>query len=363
MEKNDRVSNIQLQALIITSNIGAGILALPSSVANAMDNAGWIGIVLGGLAILPFVYIMNKLAEMYRGKIFYDYGKDIVGNTVFKIFSLIYLGYFLIVIALVVRIFGEVIKVFLLENTPLEVIMFTMLLTTSYIARSSIEGISRMALVILPILAITTLVFVLVSLPTLDFTNLLPIARVSLKDIYHGTKIVFFSYIGFEIILIALAYIEDSGKALKSSFLGIFYTTLIYLISFFVTLSQFGIHELKKQIWPSLSIMREIDLPGFFIENIDGLLMAAWVLAVFTTMGPMMYTGGVILSSLFNTKKHDFFVLAIVPIIYAIATIPESLTEIYTNMDLIVRYLSIFTLALGPMILLIVSLLKRGEKT
>lgn len=362
MEEHSKVSNGQLKALIITTNIGVGILSLPSSIADIMNNAGWIAIILGGLATLPFVYIMNKLAEMYRGRIFYEYGKEVVGNILFKIFSTIYLLYFMVLLSFVVRIFGEVIKAYLLPNTPIEVIIFTMLLATSYIGRGDIKSISRMAFLILHIIAISTIIFVILSLPTLDLTNLLPAFRFNIKDIPEGIGTVFFSYVGFEIILIALAYVEDSKSALKSSFIGIFYTTLIYLVTFFITLSQFGIHELKKQIWPSISIMREIELPGFFIENLDGIMMATWVLIVFATMGPLMYTGGVVLSSLFNTRKHNFFVLPLIPIVMIISLIPESLSQVYSIMDMMVRYLAIFAIIIGPIILLIVSLLKRRKR-
>ena len=361
MEKNNRVSNRQLQALIITTSIGVGILSLPSSVADIMGNTGWLAILLGGLATLPFIYIMNKLGEMYRGKIFYDYGKEVVGNIIFKIFSSIYLIYFLVLLAFIVRVFGEVIKAFLLDNTPLEVIIFTMLLATSYIGRSNIEAISRMALIILPIIIIITIVFILFSIPTLDFTNLLPVFQINIKDIPKGISTVFFSYIGFEIILIALAYIEDSENALKCSFNGIFYTTIIYLVTFLITISQLGIHELKKQIWPSLSIMSEVELPGFFIENIDGMLMTAWVLIVFATMGPAIYTGGVILSSLFDTKKHDFFVLPMIPIIMGLSLIPESLSQVYSTMGNIVKYLAIFSIVIVPSIIFIVALFKERK--
>lgn len=357
-----KISNGQLKSLIITANIGVGILSLPSSLADIMNNAGWIAIILGGLLTLPFVYIMNKLAEMYRGRIFFEYGKEVVGNILFKIISVVYLIYFVVLLAFVVRIFGEVIEAYLLQNTPIEVIMFTMLLATSYIGRSDIESLTRMTFLILPIIALITIFFVILSLPTLDFTNVLPAFRFNIKDVPKGIATVFFSYVGFEIILIALAYVEDSKSALKTSFLSIFYTTIIYLVTFFITLSQFGIHELKKQIWPSISVMREIDLPGFFIENLDGIMMANWVLVVFATMGPLMYAGGVVLSSLFNTRKHNFFVLSLIPIVMIIALIPESLTQVYSTMDMIVRYLAIFTIIIAPTILFIVSLLKRRKK-
>ena len=47
MNKNNNISLKQLEALIITTIIGVGILSLSSDVANMLGNDGWIIIEIG----------------------------------------------------------------------------------------------------------------------------------------------------------------------------------------------------------------------------------------------------------------------------------------------------------------------------
>ena len=365
MDKKNNISLKQLEALIITTAIGVGVLSLPSTAANILDNDGWLPILLGGLLVMPLIYIMNKLTKMYPGRIYYDFGKDIIGPVLFNVINFFYLCFYLIYAAFVVRVFAEVIKAYLLQSTPTEIIIMTMLFATSYIARSNIESLGRMAVVVLPIIIITTGLFTILAITAIDFTNILPLFRFNFSDInklLKGNGLVFFTYAGFEIVLIAMAYVKDEKKSVKYSIRGIFYVIIIYLVLFFITLAGFGIHERKRELWPSLSIMREIELPGFFIENIDGLILSAWVLIVFVTLGPVLYSGSVILSSMLNTKRHNLFVLPIIPIIHILSLVPQNLNEVYTYMEVVLKYLGIFTLAICPIFLYIIALLKRGGK-
>ena len=362
MDKDPKISNFQLRALIITTIIGTGILSLPSSVARELNNDGWLAILISGLISILIVVLLNKLTRLYPRKTYFEFGKEIIPAPLFNIISLITIAYFLIILAFEVRIFAEVMKVYLLEVTPTEFIIITMLLVTVYIARSDISTLGRMAVMIVPLIIVVTAIIVFAVLPKIDFTNVLPLLRVDLKALPKAIFSTAFSYVGYEIILIAMASVDEPNKSLGYSVKGIAFVMIIYLVTFFITLSEFGVHELKRQVWPSITLMREIDLPGFFIENIDAIIMTLWILVIFGTMGPIMYASGVALSKVFNTKKHDFFILPLVPIIYLLSLIPENLSKTYMYMEKTTNYLAIFVIFIFPLGLYIISLLKRKGK-
>ena len=54
----------------------------------------------------------------------------------------------------------------------------------------------------------------------------------------------------------------------------------VYLIVF-VTLSQYGIHQLKGNM-AFCCCYKEVDLPGYFLENLDGIVMAASGYGIYT---------------------------------------------------------------------------------
>ena len=362
MDNNPKISNYQLKALIITTVIGTGILSLPNSVARELNNDGWIAILISGLISISVVVLLNKLTRLYPRKTYFEFGKEIIPAPLFNIISLITIAYFLVILAFEVRIFAEVMRAYLLEVTPTEFIIITMLLVTVYIARSDISTLGRMAVMIVPLIIIVTVIIVFAVLPKIDFINVLPLLRIDLKALPKAIFPTVFSYIGYEIIFVAMASVDEPNKSLGYCVRGIIFVMAIYLLTFFITLSEFGIHELKRQVWPSITLMREVDLPGFFIENIDAIIMTLWILVIFGTMGPIMYASGVALSKVFNTKKHDFFILPLVPIIYLLSLIPENLSKTYMYTGKIINYFAIFVIFIFPLGLYIISLLKRKGK-
>lgn len=350
MQRN-KISNRQIKALIITIVVGIGILSLPSDVAMIMENDGWIGILIGGLITIPFIIMIDKLFKLQPGKNFFQLGKEILNPIVFQVFLIIEVLYIILLLSYANRVFVDVMKAYLLETTPTEIILMTMLIAISYIARSPIEVIARMAVIIYPIIIIFIIFLILINIPNMDITNIYPMFQVGYKEILKGIIASLFSYSGYEFMLLVLPQAEDNKKTLNYSLNGMFVVIAIYLIVFFISLSQYGIHQLKREIWPTIAIVKEVDLPGYFLENLDGIVMAVWVMVIYGTIGPYLYSAGTILSHIFQTKVHDIFILPLLPIIYIIALLPRNLVETEEYLGKTVSYFSIVAIFIIPAVM------------
>jgi len=351
VEENSKISSRQIRALVVSTVVGVGVLTLPNKMALIMGNDGGIAILLGGLiTILPIIF-MNKIFELYPDKDFFQIGYELLGKWIFNIFLIIFLFYFIILISSITRSLAEIVKAFLLEITPTEVIILTFILASSYVARSDINIIGRVGYHIYPIIIGFIAILAIVTLLGVDFTNMLPLFQSDFKNLPRGVGVSFFSYIGFEILLFALPFVEDRKRTLQSSLIGIGIVILIYSIVFSISLSQYGLSQLQRQLFPTLALMKEVDLPGFFIENLDGFIMAMWVLVIFGTMGPAYYSAGTILSNLFTTKSHDLFILPLLPIIYIVSLIPQSLTRAELSFGKIINYTGLICIVILPTIL------------
>jgi len=360
--KNDKISNLQMSALLSATMLGVGVLSLPALLADKLKTDGWVLLIINGVIASILVVIINKVARLYPGKTFIQFGKELVTAPAANIILIIFAVYLIGLGAFAVRVFAEVVKMLLLSRTPTEFIIITMLLTTSYIARVGIEGLARMVTIVLPIVLIPIILILISTLPDLDYTNLLPTFRFSLTDLLKGIPTTFFSFIGFEFLLIYLGFVDKPKESVKYGLLSIGAVTFTYLVAFFVTLAHFGEIELTHQLWPVLSLMKTIQIPGAFIENIEGIVMAIWVFGVFTSLAPVLYGIAVILSGLFKAKEHNYFVLPVIPIIYVLSLVPDNLASVYAYMDIFTNYLGTFAIIVVPVVFFIMALFKRKGK-
>lgn len=356
------ISSKQIKGLLVSTIVGVGILTLPNTISLIVGNDGWMAIVLGGLLIIPFLIIINKIFKLYPGKDFFQIGEEVLGKWVFSMFLIILLFDCIILCSIVARNLGEIIKAFLLLTTPIELIILMFIITTSYIARMDIQTISRAGYHIYPVIIGFILLLTILSLTNVDFTNMLPVFQSNIRDLPKGIWTTFFSYMGLEILLFVLPFAEEREKTLQSSLIGISIVILVYTIIFVISLSQFGLHHLQRQTFPTMSLIKEIDLPGFFIENLDGLVVAAWVIIVFGTMAPFYYAGGKILSSLFNTKSQDLFILPLLPFIYIISLIPENVLVVNNSLGKILNYTGLISAILMPTIIYCIGYYKTRRR-
>lgn len=358
MGEENKLSSKQIKALIVSSEIGIGILTLPNRIAITNENDGWIPIILAGLIIIPIIFIMDRIFRMYPDKDFFDIGREVLGKWIFNTFLIFFLIYFIILMSNIMRNLGELIKAFLLETTPIEVIIISFIFATSYIARDNIQVIGRAAYFIYPLILGFVIFLFLVTLPEIDFTNVLPAFQSDFSKIPKGMEQAFFSYIGFEILLFAFPSAEKKEDSLKTAMAGQGIVIVIYTIIFLLTLAQYGVHSLKRQIFPTLSLVKEVDLPGFFVENLDNLVMAFWVLVIFTTMACFYFASGMVLANLFNTRDHAFYIVPIAPIVYVVSMIPRNILILNETLGKYTNYLGFVTIILMPIIIYIVALFK-----
>ena len=358
MRENDKISSKQIRALLVSTIVGASILSLPNKMALELGNDGWIGILLSGLLALPIIIIINKLFQIYPDKDFFEIGRIALGKWLFNIFLIIFLSYNIVLMSIVSRNLAEILKAFLLETTPTEIMIISFILVTTYISRSEIGIIGRAAYHIYPIVLGFVIFLLLVSLTSVDFTNMLPVFQSNMKNLPKGISISFLSYTGYEILLFSLPFTEDRENTIKPSLIGFGIVIAIYVILFVLALSQYGLHSLQRQTFPILSLIKEIDLPGYFIENLDGLVVAIWVIVIFGTMAPFYYSSGKILSYLFSTRDHSLFIVPLVPFIYIISLIPQNIIQINKQLVNLMNYLGFISIVVLPIIIYFAGIFK-----
>lgn len=362
MNKDPKISHIQLRGLIVSNVIGVGVLALPNTLAEPVGNNGWLIIMITGVIFIGLFVLYDKIFKLYPGKAIFEIAKETLGF--FSYPSLIIMCiYFTLTGAIVARNLGELMKVFLLQNTPIGVIILVFIMASTYLASYEIDSIARLGYFLYPIIILFTVSIIAISLPKADFTNMLPVFETDMKSIIKGIGVALFSFYGIEISLFALPFVEQRDKALKSGILAIVTIVLIYISLNIMTVSHFSIEQIKSIVYPVLMLVRQLDLPGFFLENLDGLVIALWSLVVFATMVPTYFVAAKILSKVFNIKKHKYFVLGLVPVIFIISMLPENFIELF---DVLGRYHNIFAfislLVIPVSILISASVRKKVSK-
>lgn len=359
---NNKINKTQLSVIFINSIIGVEALALPNKLAEKVGTDGWLVILAAGFLSILLVSMVNSVAVKYPGKSMVEFGRELVPSPVANIISLIYMVEFLIIGGVILKFFNEVMNVFLLSRTPFQVINITILLLAIYMVRSGIEAMGRLFMMATLILLIPTIVIGLSILPDINVANFLPILHTEKIDLLKTIPQTISSYSGFQIIFFVTFFVKEDKKSIKKyEIVSMISVIFLYLSIYLVTLGKYGATKLEYQLWPVMSLMRSIQIPSAFLENIDALVMSVWMVSVFTSLSVALYGSSFIFSRLLKTNEMKPFVIPAAIIIYFIGSLPENLAEKISYSDKAVSMTSIITLLIVPVLYFIISKVK-GKK-
>ncbi|QCX33414.1 hypothetical protein FDN13_06650 [Caloramator sp. E03] len=359
---DDKISTFQLGVFIFNTVFGIGILSLPSSLTKVAENDGWILCILSGLLCILFIYLMCYVGQKYS-----QYGlvgtlKKLFGRFIGSIMALPVIVYLIFFAGVEIRLFAETAKLYLLPNTPLEFIILPLIFLMVILVRAGVEAIARFYETIMPVIIFLIFILLLVTIPNSDYSNIRPFLGTPLIKIIKGVGVAAFSYAGFEVLLVLFPYLRSPKKAFKSSSMALIVIIVCYALVEIQCIAKFGVKETQALIYPTVSLVRASQVPGGFVERLEGLLVALWVISVFTTLVGLTFSFSIVAADFLNHKKQKHIVTMSIPIIYIIALIGDSIVEIFNISDRITNTFGFYVIALLPLLMFIFSLFKKDVK-
>lgn len=359
---NDKISSFQVGVFVFNTILGVGILTLPASLAKEVGNDAWLLSIISGLINIPFIYFICKVGENYSEMGLLGTLKSLFGKFLGTLLSLPVLAYLIVFSSLVVRIFAETIKLFLLNNTPIEFIIIPLLILALFLARSGVEPTSRFFEAVTPIIIVILIGLMIIAVPnTKELTNLRPYLTTPVMKYVTGLKAGFFSFAGFEILLILFPFIKKPKGAFKVSVISLLVIIVIYTVIIIECISKFGSKETESLIYPTMTLIKSSEIPGAFIERMEGFLISMWVLFVFTTVVSLMYGFSVIGGDLLKHKQRKHFVALFLPVMHIIALIGGNVAQLFSMIEKLIIYLGGYVIIILPTIMFLMMLIKKRK--
>ena len=265
MESNSATNKISVTtATIIGMNamIGAGIFTAPSVMAAHVGPAGIIAFILVVASIWFMAVSIARLAYLFPEEgSFYTYAKQWSGHIGGMIAVSAYFIGLLIALGLLCRMSGTYLQSFFPDvsaNTLGLITLFT--LTTLNMIGVKMSELGQQILIVctvFPLIATTIMCFSKAS-----WNNLIPFAPYGFTNAIKATRVVIFSFFGFECATSLFSIVKDPAKnvpkALTYSIIivGIIYTAFISSIIVSTPIASFAdpnirISEILLQLFPT----------------------------------------------------------------------------------------------------------------
>ncbi|MFD2333764.1 GerAB/ArcD/ProY family transporter [Cohnella sp. GCM10020058] len=312
------VSPYLVLVLIHSIQFGIGYLSMSVKPIQLAGQDAWISVLLGGIIFYIVIWMIYQILDHNKSDII-DIHFRFFGKWTGSCMNFIFIAYFLLNSIYQVRLFIEIIEVWLFPEIGKWLLALVLLLLTYYIIAGGfrvILGICALSLVQHAI--ILSLLF---TAPFFHYDNLTPTMEHSFSEILKATKELTFPYSGVEILLFCYSFIKNPQKSQRWAQLGNLITTVFYLIIILISLLLFKYEQLSNEIWPELTKYKFVHMP--FIERFDFIGATFVIFGLFPASCLYLWASSRIIKKTFGTRQVTILGIFLIFVFVVVCLIPD----------------------------------------
>ncbi|MBD2872057.1 GerAB/ArcD/ProY family transporter [Paenibacillus arenilitoris] len=318
--------------LILTMQFGPEYITMSNKPIQLAGQDAWISVILCGISFHIVIWVMYRILDR-NGTDLIHIHERFFGKWAGGALNLIFIAYFLLHACFQMRLFIEIIQVWLFPDLETWALALALLLLVYYIVAGGfrvIVGICMFSL--LRYFALFTLIF---TAEYFHFSNLSPVMDHSLHEIIKASKQFTFPYLGVETLLFCYTFIKTPKKSQKWTHLSNVVITVFYLMIVSVSLLLFKPEQLSTEMWEQLTKNKFVHFP--FIERFEYIGAASQILWVIPVICFCLWASSRMVKLMFTVKQ-----LTVLPILLMVVFAAVCLIQGRSRMDAIQTMLSEF---------------------
>lgn len=349
-------------AVIITVLfVSLSLFFAPSIAADYGITAAWMVISLAGLLAMAASVLPWLLMRNFPDRTIIEVGYVVAGRYLGFILGLIIFSYFLLNMAVSLRMVGERIQAAYLPGTPLSVTMLTLLAVGAVGAFLGLEAIARAIVIASGLLLASGLIPILLTRNFWNMFNFLPWLGSGLKPIAIGG----ISMMGMfsDVLLLALIYPSISKEQRGGGNIWLQSAFWCFVLAFFITVGTqmvFPYPVLNENLFPLTQVSRLV-YEGRFLQRIDAFISFFWYGAYAFKFSLAYLLAANALTQLLRLPYYRPFLFGLGIIAFTLGMVPHDIMESTYIVTNIIWRLSPAVAFLLPGLLFLVTLFRRKE--
>jgi spore germination protein len=165
---------------------------------------------------LFFGWLTAKLAARFPGLTFFEYTIRIIPKPLAVILAIIFAITLFLTISLEIRVTANIVKLYMFDRTPTEVIVLIFFLVVIYGVAGSRAALLPLNLMFLPIVLFFILLLHFFGIGFTELKNYKPVFHSQWQDVLLGTKETVFPFIGYLTVLFYVSLMKKAENAPKA---------------------------------------------------------------------------------------------------------------------------------------------------
>ncbi|MCT2537268.1 spore germination protein [Aquibacillus koreensis] len=277
----EKIHPFHLGIILYMNQVGIGLFTMPRLVAETYGTNGWIALLghyfIAAINIL-LIYLVFKWSK--GQSIFESLEKVIPKFLLFPIYLFLIAQWSFLGVILA-RYYVQILQINNFQTTNAYPFIIIILILTFLLVMKGIYNISKVTtLLFFFVIWIVFLGFWLIPVwDAINFTTF--IFKGSSENLIEGSINLYSSFLGYELILLFLPYLDTKRKNFTGVFFGHSLTLLIYIYTCIMCFGFYSFGQLLETLYPTLVLFEFIEFN--FIERIDALVFPFFLSNIIVT--------------------------------------------------------------------------------
>lgn len=236
----NKITLRQVCLSFITFSIAIKLILLPSLTAKFAEQSLWISALVNFTIDGLMLFFILRLSDKFKNLSFFQILNQNLGDIPTKIIMFLYCIYFILKSYVPIMEQKSFIEISLYETTHVVFIFLPIFFISCFFSYKGIKTVGRVADLMIWFITFSVIVLISLSIPVCDFSNLLPLFKVSPQKIGEGSLNTFLWYFDSTYMLFFIGKFKQTRLKKTKIMLSYFIAVITVILFFIVLYSEFG---------------------------------------------------------------------------------------------------------------------------
>ena len=303
-----------------------GSVLLTYAIHSFVKHEAWIAFIIGYMISLPILWMYISLAKRFPGKSLIEINQAVLGKILGRIFSVLYIFFFLTLAFLNTRDVGEFVGGYMLPLTPMPIVLIMFIFICCWAVRKGVQTMTRYGPLFVIILTVVILFTLSLIIKNIKLSNLLPVFSMPLKNYLKGAyTVAMLPVCEIFAFFMLLPHLQDT-KAVGKAFWGGAVIGTVTLLIIVITNTMVLGPIISSISIPSFAMTRLINI-GDILTRMEILYATNLLMVLFFKTSILIYAAVSGISRLLKFDSHKFLVptFGVIIIIFALTIFDSSI--------------------------------------
>lgn len=327
MQEKGIISTNQLVWLLFILITSISSMQIPGMLIAQAGRDAWLSAIGGWFLDVLLAVVYAYMGIRFPGENFIQYSITILGKNAGRLVGIVLPLFFLVTCTVIIRGLGQLINIYFLPRTSLEIIMLSSLFVAAYAARQGVEVIARVTELLGPLYVLSIIIIGLLVIPGAEFDRIKPQFEQGAYPFLLGSPFIltFYGICIMMTMFIPLCNRPENGFIAK--FVAVSLGASFVVIVVVLAVAVFGYEQAKNMYAPGLELSRMISI-GRYLERVE----VIWMMLV---TGAGIIASAQLLWAFSLGVSHAMGLSTYKPLVYpaALLTLMLGLTSFESNME------------------------------